>query len=160
MSEKVKPIVVFDTGIILQAAINPGGPSAAVCALLEAEKITVYISSRLRSEIESVFYRPVIRAKNPQITDTAIQEGLALLDDKAIRIPNPPPLVSYARDPNDAPVINLALQVKANYIISRDKDLLDLMDENLEAGRNFRTMFPALSVLDPVAFLRQMEREE
>ena len=160
MNSDEKPIAIFDTGIILQAAINPNGPAAAVCALLDEDKITVYISPRLRSEIETVFFRPIVRAKNPQITDSQVEAGLALLDDKAIRIPNPPPRISYARDPKDEPVINLAIHVRANYIVTRDKDLLDLMDETLESGRDFCALFPYLSVLDPIAFLRQIQGRE
>ena len=156
MSEKQKPVIVFDTGIILQAAINPVRPAAAVCNLLAANDIAVHISSRLRSEIEKVFFRPIVRAKNPQITDLQVEMMLALIDNKATRISNPPPRITYPRDPNDESVINLALHIQADYIVTRDKDLLDLMDENSPEGRNFCAMFPELKIVDPVTFLRRL----
>ena len=69
-------------------------------------------------------------------------------------VPNPPPYVNYPRDPNDEPVINLAIHIEADYIVTRDKDLLDLVDENRPEGRYFRKRFPNITILDPVAFLQ------
>ena len=33
----------------------------------------------------------------------------------------------YPRDPDDEPYLNLAIKAKADFIVTRDKDLLDLM---------------------------------
>lgn len=154
-----KPVVVFDTGCVLQAALNPAGPAADALDLLDQDKIAVYTSPRLRSEYEDVLYRPAIRAKNPHITDTQIEAGLARFDLKAIRGLNPPPYVSYPRDPNDEPVINLAIHVDADYIVTRDRDLLELVDESKPEGRFFRQRFPRLSILNPVAFLQALREK-
>ena len=54
----------------------------------------------------------------------------------------------FPRDPDDEHVLNLAIEAKARYLVSRDYDLLELMN-NLE----FQDRYPNLTILDPVAFL-------
>ena len=159
MSEAPKPAAVFDTGIVLQAAINPLGPAAAALDQFDQEKVTVYLSPRLRSEWEDVLMRPSVRAKNPQITDAQVEAALQRFDARAIMVPNPPIYVMYPRDPDDEPVINLAIHVKAKYLVTRDRDLLDLMEPRLPEGRSFRQRFPDLKILDPVAFVRELTVE-
>jgi predicted nucleic acid-binding protein len=66
-----------------------------------------------------------------------------------------PHAFSYARDPDDEPWVNLAIAAKARYLVTWDKDLLDLMKENPD-GVQFRKSFPNLHVLTPVAFLREL----
>jgi predicted nucleic acid-binding protein len=50
--------------------------------------------------------------------------------------------------------INLAIAAAADYLASRDKDLLDLMQD-----LDFTTRFPGIRVLDPVSLLREIELE-
>jgi putative PIN family toxin of toxin-antitoxin system len=159
MSEGPKPAAVFDTGVMLQAAINPHGPAASALDQFDQEKVTVYLSPRLRSEWEDVLMRSSIRAKNPQITDAQVEAALERFDARAIMVPNPPLYLLYPRDPDDEPVINLAIHVQATYLVTRDRDLLDLMDETRPEGRNFRQRFPDLNILDPVAFVQRRTAE-
>lgn len=44
----------------------------------------------------------------------------------------------YPRDPQDEPFLNLAIEVEADYLISRDPDLLDLMKWEQAEGRAFQ----------------------
>jgi putative PIN family toxin of toxin-antitoxin system len=156
MTPAPKPGAVFDTGIILQAAINPLGPAARALDLFDQGRVVLYVSPRLRSEWEDVLMRPSLRAKNPQITDAQVEAALKHLDTNALMVPNPPPYLLYPRDPDDEPVLNLAIHVKAKYIVTRDRDLLDLMAPTRTEGVAFRRRFPTLRILDPVAFLREL----
>src|SRR5947209_12078142 len=115
MTRAPNPGVVFDTGIVLQAAINPRGPAAAAIDLFDQGTVLLYISPRLRSEWEDVLMRPSLRAKNPQVTDTQVEAALQLFDTRATLVPNPPQYLIYPRDPDDEPVLNLAIHVKADY---------------------------------------------
>ena len=66
------------------------------------------------------------------------------------------PLVfAYPRDPKDEPYINLAIAADADYLTSRDNDLLDLMQDP-----DFTTRFPGIQVLDPVSLVRELELEQ
>lgn len=64
---------------------------------------------------------------------------------------------AYPRDPDDEPYLNLAIEVEADYLISRDHDLLDLMNWSQEAGREFRQRFRFLKIVTPEEFLHAMK---
>ncbi|HEX9001151.1 MAG TPA: hypothetical protein VGB07_14700 [Blastocatellia bacterium] len=56
--------------------------------------------------------------------------------------------------------MNLAIEVEADYLISRDPDLLDLMKWNREEGRAFQRRFRFQKIVTPVQFLKVMESQE
>jgi predicted nucleic acid-binding protein len=68
-----------------------------------------------------------------------------------------PDVFMYERDPDDAHYVNAAITANARLIVSRDRDLLDLMDPARPEGQTFQTRFPALRIIDPVALLRELE---
>ena len=47
--------------------------------------------------------------------------------------------------------------MKADYLVSRDNDLLDLMKWEKEAGRKFRQRFRFLKIVNPEIFLAEIE---
>ncbi|MBS1787431.1 MAG: hypothetical protein JST85_06915 [Acidobacteria bacterium] len=55
--------------------------------------------------------------------------------------------------------LNLAIEVEADYLISRDPDLLDLMKWEKEEGRAFQQRFRFLKIIAPVEFLQVMESQ-
>lgn len=64
---------------------------------------------------------------------------------------------SYPRDEDDKPYINLAVATGADFIISRDKDLLDLMTGHTNECKEFRQRFRPLAVIEPLDFLTMIE---
>jgi putative PIN family toxin of toxin-antitoxin system len=71
------------------------------------------------------------------INHRIVNAFLSKLEAKAILIVNVP-RVSHDRDPDDEMYINLAIVAKASYLVSRDKDLLDLMTTSTDVARQFR----------------------
>lgn len=140
--------VIFDTGVILQAAISDSGagPASRILRLVSADRLEVFISPRLRSEYEMVLYRDAIRAKKPILTDTVAEELLRFVDETALLAHPVPPYVNFHRDPKDEPILNLAIHIQADFIVARDKDLLDLKDS-----------VKGIRIVDPVTFLRLYE---
>jgi predicted nucleic acid-binding protein len=66
------------------------------------------------------------------------------------------------RDPDDEPYINLAVEARADYLVIRDKDLLDLMTAYAPEAKEFRQKFRFLRVIEPPEFLktaREMKNE-
>jgi putative PIN family toxin of toxin-antitoxin system len=144
--------IIYDAGVVLQATLHPSGPAGKALRLLERDEVMGFLSGRVREEYEDVLYRPSVRAKNAQLTDERAQAVLEWLDQEMTLIVHPTRVIEYPRDPKDEPVVNLALTVKADYLVTRDKDLLDL-----HKSRDFRLLFPFLGVVDPVAFLGAVE---
>jgi predicted nucleic acid-binding protein len=55
--------------------------------------------------------------------------------------------------------INLALAGNAHYLITRDRDLLDLAAQATREAQYLRRLRPELRILDPVALLRELSAE-
>jgi putative PIN family toxin of toxin-antitoxin system len=149
VSEGGLPGVVFDCVVYLQAVAGPSGPAARLLGLLEAGRFTLYLSDHVLSEVREVLERPRVRAKNPAVTDETTRELLDRLTLLATKVVDVPSLFSLPRDPDDEPYVNLALAADANYLVTRDKDLLDLMNDP-----EFRARHPQLTILNPVALLQ------
>ncbi|HJZ93551.1 MAG TPA: hypothetical protein VKE40_21925, partial [Gemmataceae bacterium] len=73
---------------------------------------------------------------------------------------NVPAVFSYARDPKDEPYLNLAIATSANYIVSWDNDLRDLMRADNADGQALRALAPALQIVTPPEFLATLRDAE
>lgn len=130
IGEPVKPVVIYDTGILLQAALNPDGPAERSLQLLTAGRVDAFVGNRLRSEYEEVLTREELQRKYPLLQDTEVVAAqLGRIDFLAVRVPNAPERITFPRDPKDAMTINLSIEIAADFIVTRDKDLLDLNDD-------------------------------
>jgi predicted nucleic acid-binding protein len=77
----------------------------------------------------------------------------------AVLVPHVQEQWTYDRDPDDAHYVNLALAVGARLIVSRDKDLLDLMKESSQPGTALRAQHLEFRVLTPPQFLAIVEAQ-
>ena len=80
------------------------------------------------------------------------------IERQAVMLHDVPRVFEYQRDPKDEPYINLALAAGATYLVSRDKDVLDLADSSNPEGERLRKMSADLKILDPITFLRDLEQ--
>lgn len=140
---------VFDCMVFLQSAARPAGPSGVCFRLVEEQKITLCVSADILAEVRDVLARPKLQEKFPLLTPEWVAEFVKNAENKAVVIGEVPKVYALERDPKDEPYLNLAIATAAPYLVSRDKDLLDLMND-----KNFRERYPALTILDPVAFLK------
>lgn len=150
------PRAVYDSNVLLQAAARPNGPAGRCFALAEAGAVGLVASGETRAEADDVLNRPVIRRKFKTLTDAWVATFLANLDRVAARIDPVPAVVTLARDPKDEKYLNLAVAAGADYLVSRDNDLLDLMTGADPDAVAFRTAHPRILILDPVAFLARV----
>jgi uncharacterized protein len=151
-----KPVVVADTVIFLQASINETNVASSFLRRVEAGEVTLCISRLMMEEIRDVLSRPEIRAKNARLSDEALEEFIRSVEENALLIDPLPAHYQYERDPKDEHVLNLAIEAKAQYIISRDNDLLDLMDSSRPAGSEFQRQHPDITILGPGEFITQL----
>lgn len=154
MNEKY--LVVFDTVALVQRVIAPEGNAAKCFAYFEAGIIAVAISRATLKELKDVLSRPYIRDRFPHITDEMVTWLSEFLLEEGEYQRTVPRHFTYPRDPKDEPPINLAIEANAHYLISRDKDLLDLMDWNNPDGREFQRRFRWLKIVKPEEFLLVM----
>jgi putative PIN family toxin of toxin-antitoxin system len=151
------PGVVFDCNILLQATVRSTGPAFACLESVEAGLCTLYVSPATMAELDDVLRRPAVRRKFSTLSPALSAAFLSHLADVATFVEDIPVLVDFARDPKDAPYLNLALATHASYLISRDNDLLALASLENSEGRAFQARFPHLTILDPASFLRVLQ---
>ena len=151
-----EPRVVFDCMIFLQATASESGPSFQCLRKVETDELCLFVSQEILDEVRAVLLRPKVQRKLPLLTPERVDALLKRLRMKAILATDIPQVFQYERDPKDEKYVNLALAVNAQYLVSRDLDLLALMDDTLLAGKDFRERFPYLRILNPVAFLREI----
>jgi len=70
---------------------------------------------------------------------------------------NVPNVFDYPRDPKDERYVDLAAEIEADFLLTRDNDLLDLMSLSSELAKQFRQRFPRLLILNPVHFLDELK---
>lgn len=151
------PGVVVDCMVFVQAAANEKGQAAQILDLLDEQKITLYVSKLILAEARYVLNRPDVRASLRKLTNVAVEAMFERLTYRATLIRRVPRRFVYQRDPKDEPYINLAIATKADYLVSRDNDLLDLMKWEREEGRKFQKRFRFLKIVTPEVFLAEIE---
>ena len=153
MSTRTEPTgVVLDCVVFLQAVANDKGSAARILDLLDEGLITIYVSRATLAEARYVLYRQDLRALIRTLNDKAVDALFERLDRSAVMIKRVPTRFRFLRDPKDEPYINLALASGAEYLISRDRDLLDLMVWDREEGREFQRRFRFLKIVTPKNF--------
>jgi len=88
--------VVLDTNVVISAALKPGGPEELIVELPAAHELTLYASTAVIAEYESVFARP----KFAHIGPARIARLIQLLKDEAIMV-TPREVITESRDEPD-----------------------------------------------------------
>lgn len=153
-----KYVVIFDTVALVQSTINPNSAAAKCLAYFEQGKIVAAVSRATLAEVKDVLSRPQIRQRYKHITDEIVTGLTQRLSYKGLYLRSVGKRFAYPRDPDDEPYLNLAIEVQADYLISRDRDLLDLMNWNQEVGREFQQRFRFLKIVTPEEFIRVVEQ--
>jgi putative PIN family toxin of toxin-antitoxin system len=137
----------------LRATARPRGPAARLFIdFVEGGRLALYVSDAILEEVRDILGRPRIRAKNPAITDETVEGFCHRIQQVARRIDPVPASFTPARDPDDEPDLILAIAASVDYLVTRDNDMLDLMQDAA-----FRARYPTLTILDPVDLLRILD---
>jgi uncharacterized protein len=145
----MKPRAVFDCMVFLQGAGRPAGPARACFRLVDEDRVALCLSGEILAEVRDVLTRPKTLRKFPLLSAEWAETFVQNAASKGIVLTQVPKAFTLSRDPKDEPYLNLALAAQAQYLVSRDRDLLDLMNDE-----TFRQRFPDLIILDPAAFLQ------
>lgn len=152
--------VVFDTNIFIQAFLNPRGPSGQCFQLARERKIRLFVSKRTLTEIEEVIDRSAIHSVVHLNYEEQKDRFLMEIKSSAYRSTDLSCEFELLRDPKDEMIIDLAVGCEADFIVSWDKDLLDLMTGHDSVSKQFRQRFRHLKIVKPDEFLRTMLSRE
>lgn len=116
---------VLDTNTLVSAVINtPFSVSQEIYQNFIHKHFLLIVSPQLLTELKDVLHRERItklHKRSPKMLEEILYElnNLSLVVSGTIKI-------ELVRDPDDNKIISAAVEGQADYIVSRDKDLLDL----------------------------------
>jgi len=161
--EDKKPKVIFDTTVVMQATISPKGAAGEAIRMMDEGKIDVYMTNQIRAEYEKTLResakyaqttdKPQDQQRLRNVTPEFVSAQLQRFDEKANRLVNPPQAVEYERDREDEPVLNLNERIRADFIVSGDKDL-----QALNENRDWKEWYPDTWVIPPQVLEREVAR--
>jgi uncharacterized protein len=133
---------VVDASVLVRAVIKPDGTVGPVLVRLRNADYVALYSDALLAEIVDVLYRPRIRVKY-HLSDEDIETVLALILLRGEPV-NVTTNVTACRDPKDDKLLALALDGRADVIVSGDDDLLVLHP------------FEGIPIVGPAEFLARL----
>lgn len=156
---KTEPLcrAVFDCMIYVQGAARTRNPANACFELVESGAVELYLSQEILEEIEDFLTRAKLRKRFLTLSDEVVEAFLIDIKSKSEILEDVPPVFQYLRDPKDEKYINLAVEVEADFIVSRDNDLLDLMTGYDHSCKEFRQRFKKLKIVTPIDFLKSFQ---
>src|ERR1700730_1987893 len=121
---------VFDTNLRVSALLsrdNPGSVASDLLRLAKEGSVELYLSAEIVAEtLATLVSSERARRRYAYTTRMAIQYCAKILSAPMI-ISDPPPITgAVARDPDDDKIIACAIAAGAEYLVSRDHDLLAL----------------------------------
>jgi predicted nucleic acid-binding protein len=149
--------VIYDCVVFTQALINPNGPCGECVNLARQARVRLFVSEYVINEIRELDGK--IPAKysvtSQQVNDLADQVALF-----GIFVPDVPTVYGFPFLPDRWHYENLAVETKSDFIVSRDRHLLNLMEPVRTDGEDFRRRFPSISILTPESFLQMLRAKE
>ena len=144
---------VFDTNIFLQAILSETGPANACLEELFAGKIVVFVHPEILAEIDDFLLRPRILAKYRQVNLPRTPRLIRRIRKYGTWVPVVDPIVNFDRDPSDSIFLNIAIGYEADFLVSRDKDLLELPE-----GGDLLVPHPKLKIVNPYESLQAVRQ--
>lgn len=121
LKDKTPPRVVLDTNVFISALLFRGLPSRLI-PLWQKGKLTLLVSSQILKEYLRVLAYPRFELAAQEIKATIEIELLPFVE--AVKVKSKIRVV--AKDPSDDKFLDLAVDGKADFLISHDDHLLEL----------------------------------
>lgn len=116
--------LVLDTSAVLMPIARENSGEAWLRETWRDRRIIPLISADTRSELIEILQRPEFDADEERAAELYLNYCIEL------EIPDPPPETPTCRDPNDQMFLILAYQATADYLVTKDPDLLALTEES------------------------------
>ncbi len=150
-------LAVYDCMMWLMQAARPQRAHESF-DLVDTGDVELCVGHEIISEIHDVLTRTRHIEKFPSLTPARAVDFIRQYSTKARFIDPVPEVYVLERDPKDSKYINLALAAEASYLVTRDHDLLDLMDGQSPAGARFISRFPRLRIIEPSLFVQTIRK--
>lgn len=141
--------VVLDTNLVISAILSPEGKPAAILRMVLNGELDFVLSPALVEEISLVLNYDKIRrllAKH-SITPQKIKATLRKIVKTAIVVSGKTKVHRIDKDPSDNMLLSCAIEGKADFIISGDHHLTDLIS------------FEGIHIVNPDVFLKFMKKQ-
>lgn len=135
--------VAIDTNVFISTIIKPENRVGMIVVRMRSGEYTLLYSEEMLEELTRVITRDKIWKKY-KLTDDTFNAFLNSIVEHGERV-QVFTVVNICRDPDDNLLLSLALDGKADYIVSGDKDLLDLIQ------------IQEIPIITPSAFLATFE---
>ncbi len=144
--------------IYVQALISRRGPAAACFDRVFKAQAVLFTSDALLEEARSVPLRHELTRRYSRLTQERVEAFVDAVRTVSVNIPKPPKSFSLPRDPKDEICTDLAIAASAQYLVTwNQKHLTYLMKRDTPEGEDFCARFPQLIILDPPAFLHELD---
>ncbi len=133
--------IVLDTNLIVSALLKPDSNPNRIISLVREEKVLLLISDAICFELTRVLFYPKIRNRLVA-SDEELERFVQLLRTVAIITPGSLSLPLLAADPDDTKYLVCAVEGRADYIVSGDHHLTDLV------------IYKGIRIVTPVEFIQ------
>lgn len=133
--------VVIDTSSLVSYVLTQGKLMSQVIAHWRGEAFKLLSSSKTRHELEEVLRRPAIQRMATAPADD-VARGIERFSS---HVPGKLRITGACRDPKDDKFLACAVEGQAHYLISSDRDLLDMR------------IFQGVAIVSPGQFLLALE---
>lgn len=149
-----KPRVIYDCNIFWRAFFSAKGLGRKCKNLIDDGSVLHFISNDIVKELNDVLARPRTLARFSEASLDDVSTFVKEVISHSTFIPSVPSVFELFRDRKDEPYVNLAAFVNADYIVTTDRDLLDLMTGIDVESKQFRQRFRNLKIFKPDEFLQ------
>lgn len=136
---------VIDTNVVLSGTYWTGD-SRKILQKLEEGKIIAIASPEILKEYERILQHPDILEKIDELQ--VAQRAATLKLFQKMTIVEPKKKIKASKDPDDNKFIEVAVEGNVEFIISKDRDLLELRS------------YYGIKIVEPTEFLRKNRRKE
>jgi putative PIN family toxin of toxin-antitoxin system len=141
--------VVLDTNLVVSAILSPEGKPAKILKMVLDGKLDLVLSPGILKEISLVLnYEKIVKLfVKRSVKPEKIRDAFRKIVKTAIMVPGKMEIHHIDKDPSDNMLISCAVEGKADFIVSGDHHLTDLVS------------FEGITIVKPDAFLRLMKQQ-
>jgi len=141
--------VVLNTNLVISAILSPEGKPATILKMVLNTELDLVLSPALLEEINLVLNYEKIRKLfvKRSVTPQKIKDALQKIVKTAIVGSGNTKVNRIDKDPSDNMLLSCALEGKADFIVSGDHHLTDLVS------------FEGISIVNPDTFLKFMKKQ-